>query len=105
MTTETKIAKFEIRRCHGTFVDFVEIPVCTDIDECDLRYEYTSEVLDAAGIVNYTCDGCYDQAYRAEFVEWVKSTESNDCGIACDEDCPDCGGADESTDYVGDYVI
>ena len=81
----TKRAKFSVRRCHGSFVEFVEVDIPAEYNDCsgdDLRYEYGCEVLSAAGITNYTCDGCYDQAYHVEFVEWVKSN-----------------------DYVGDYVI
>ncbi len=82
MMTETKRAKVAIKRCFGKLVCFVEIAIDADIDEDSVRYEYTSEALDAAGITNYTCDGCYDQAYRVKFVEWV-----------------------ETVDYVADYVI
>lgn len=85
MTTVAKIAKFEIVTCLGGHVAFVEVAIAVedyDIDGDNLQNKYTSYALAAAGIENYSCEGCYHRAWHVKFVEWV-----------------------ESSDYVADYVI
>lgn len=67
-------AKFEVEGCCGDHVAFVEIEVSDDHKDWEgweLQSEYGREALDAAGIVNFQCEGCYDSAYRAKFVEWA----------------------------------
>lgn len=67
-------ATFEIVTCTSGHVDFVDFDVpaeFTDWDDFDLCIEFVGEVLSAAGLTNYKCDGCYDSAYRVKFVGWV----------------------------------
>jgi len=68
------LAEFNINNCCGRCVDKVVIPVdddCIDKYESDIGYEYTYDVLAAAGLRQRVCEGCYNDAYRVRFVVFV----------------------------------
>lgn len=69
----SKIAKFAVKSCRGDILAYVTIDAVPDFEgEPDYMVRY-----DAMGKAGYDagriCDGCYDNAYRADFVEWVDS--------------------------------
>ena len=87
-------AKFEVRNCTGGLVETVEWDVADDIAEeyhrndgdglwsdWDLANEYTGRIFEAAGIKNYQCDGCYDSAYRVNFVGFIGEAGCNDSPV------------------------
>ena len=68
------LAEFNIVTCCGDFVKTVTIPVdaeCVDWDAWNIGKKYEVDVLCAGGRTNYQCQGCYDWAFRVEFVGWV----------------------------------
>jgi len=64
-------ANFRVVDCCGKDIGCVDLTVdldrfadYPDFDEFDIALEYAGEVLSALGLVQHTCDGCYDSAYR-----------------------------------------
>lgn len=58
--------KVIIRDCCGRPVETVDFEFPADAAERSgyaIRYEYEGDILRAAGLENYRCDGCGDRAY------------------------------------------
>ncbi len=73
----TTIGHFQIVTCCGDFVKNVDYPVDMgrflkyDWADFDVANDYWSDVLNAAGIENYECQGCYDLAYKVRFIGYT----------------------------------
>jgi hypothetical protein len=67
----TKIALYSITDCCGKHLVYVTIDALPDFEDepaFEVRYDAMAKAGYSPGIV---CGSCYDNAYRAKFVEWV----------------------------------
>jgi len=67
----TKIALFSVTDCRGGHLAYVTVDAVPDFEgepEWSVRYDAMAKAGYSASVV---CDGCYDNVYRAKFVEWV----------------------------------
>lgn len=69
----TKIAQYAIVTCCGKHLEYVTIDAVPDFED-EPAYEVRYDAMRKAGYnAGLKCGGCYDNAYRAEFVGWVDS--------------------------------
>lgn len=70
-------ALFDVYTCTGTRLASVNLDVPFNGDDLSVHAEHEQDAIRAAGFNNRVCDGCYDDAYRAKFVGWIKSGDPN----------------------------
>ena len=63
-------ARFELQDCRGRPIVSVILPCVyrPDYADCDYAAKHAGRVLDAAGVRQFVCDGCYDHFYRVKFL-------------------------------------
>jgi len=66
-------AAFELQDCRGRPILSVVLPVVKHDDYTGFDYatKHNGRVLNAAGVSQFVCDGCYDSYYRVKFLEFV----------------------------------